>query len=131
MEEKKVSTRRRRRRPKFSLEEHSRRMKKNKWLATHIWHGKRFHMINQWGYRLVRPFVCLFILSFSVMRSLSLSDNVFLFLFLFSGKSSKRQKHESNAQSRLEHLHGSFRSFCFPFSLCPISQDPFFISVFR
>lgn len=22
------------------------------WLPTHIWHAKRFHMVNIWGYRL-------------------------------------------------------------------------------
>ena len=27
-----------------------RRQKKNKWLETHIWHAKRFHMVKRWGY---------------------------------------------------------------------------------
>ncbi|KAM6214387.1 ribonucleases P/MRP protein subunit POP1 [Rhynchocyon petersi] len=30
--------------------EFNRRQKKNRWLETHIWHAKRFHMVKQWGY---------------------------------------------------------------------------------
>ncbi|XP_048214411.1 ribonucleases P/MRP protein subunit POP1 [Perognathus longimembris pacificus] len=30
--------------------EFNRRQKKNKWLETHIWHAKRFHMVKKWGY---------------------------------------------------------------------------------
>ncbi|XP_059850947.1 ribonucleases P/MRP protein subunit POP1 isoform X2 [Delphinus delphis] len=30
--------------------EFNRRQKKNKWLETHIWHAKRFHMVKRWGY---------------------------------------------------------------------------------
>lgn len=44
--------RRKRRRPKFALESHARRQKKHRWLETHIWHAKRMHMVDVWGYRL-------------------------------------------------------------------------------
>ncbi|CAK6438912.1 unnamed protein product [Pipistrellus nathusii] len=30
--------------------EFSRRQRKNRWLETHIWHAKRFHMVKRWGY---------------------------------------------------------------------------------
>lgn len=45
-------SRRYRRRPKNLLEEYNRRQKRNIWLETHIWHAKRFHMIERWGHRL-------------------------------------------------------------------------------
>lgn len=41
-----------RRRPANLLEEYNRRQKRNVWLETHIWHAKRFHMIELWGHRL-------------------------------------------------------------------------------
>ncbi|CAH0398801.1 unnamed protein product [Chilo suppressalis] len=41
-----------RRRPGNLLEEYNRRQKKNFWLETHIWHAKRFHMIEKWGHRI-------------------------------------------------------------------------------
>lgn len=41
-----------RRRPANLLEEYNRRQKRNVWLETHIWHAKRFHMIERWGHRL-------------------------------------------------------------------------------
>lgn len=41
-----------RRRPVNLLEEYNRRQKLFKWLETHIWHAKRFHMTERWGYRL-------------------------------------------------------------------------------
>ncbi|XP_075979234.1 POP1 ribonuclease P/MRP subunit [Anticarsia gemmatalis] len=41
-----------RRRPANLLEEYTRRQKRNVWLETHIWHAKRFHMTERWGYRL-------------------------------------------------------------------------------
>jgi hypothetical protein len=28
-----------------------------RWLETHVWHAKRFHMVERWGYRLVRACV--------------------------------------------------------------------------
>ncbi len=33
------------------LAEYNRRQRKHKWLETHIWHAKRFHMVDLWGYR--------------------------------------------------------------------------------
>ncbi|CAH2091046.1 unnamed protein product [Euphydryas editha] len=45
-----------RRRPTNLLEEYNRRQRRNVWLETHIWHAKRFHMIERWGHRLAyRP----------------------------------------------------------------------------
>ncbi|VVD03183.1 unnamed protein product [Leptidea sinapis] len=45
-----------RRRPANLLKEYTRRQSRIKWLETHIWHAKRFHMIERWGYRLAyRP----------------------------------------------------------------------------
>lgn len=41
-----------RRRPKNLLSEYARRQKKCKWLETHIWHAKRFHMTERWGFKL-------------------------------------------------------------------------------
>ncbi|KAI4496988.1 hypothetical protein M0802_007936 [Mischocyttarus mexicanus] len=41
-----------RRRPSNLLEEYNRRQRKNMWLETHIWHAKRFHMVEQWGYKI-------------------------------------------------------------------------------
>ncbi|KAH8269828.1 hypothetical protein KR026_003242 [Drosophila bipectinata] len=41
-----------RRRPKNLLNEYVRRQRKNIWLETHIWHAKRFHMVDRWGHRL-------------------------------------------------------------------------------
>ena len=29
-----------------------RRQKSKGWLETHVWHAKRFHMVERWGYRL-------------------------------------------------------------------------------
>lgn len=40
------------RRPKNLLQDYIRRQRKHSWLETHIWHAKRFHMIERWGYRL-------------------------------------------------------------------------------
>ncbi|XP_038206285.1 ribonucleases P/MRP protein subunit POP1 [Zerene cesonia] len=45
-----------RRRPANLLEEYTRRQRRIAWLETHIWHAKRFHMVERWGYRLAhRP----------------------------------------------------------------------------
>ncbi|XP_049958861.1 ribonucleases P/MRP protein subunit POP1 [Schistocerca serialis cubense] len=41
-----------RRRPSNLLQEYNRRQRKFIWLETHIWHAKRFHMIEKWGYKL-------------------------------------------------------------------------------
>ncbi|CAH0729854.1 unnamed protein product, partial [Brenthis ino] len=45
-------SRKHRRRPTNLLEEYNRRQKRNVWLETHIWHAKRFHMVERWGHRL-------------------------------------------------------------------------------
>lgn len=45
-----------RRRPVNLLEEYTRRQRRIAWLETHIWHAKRFHMTERWGFRLAyRP----------------------------------------------------------------------------
>ncbi|KAL2742562.1 ribonucleases P/MRP protein subunit POP1 [Vespula maculifrons] len=41
-----------RRRPSNLLLEYNRRQRTKAWLETHIWHAKRFHMVEQWGYRI-------------------------------------------------------------------------------
>ncbi|KOX78198.1 Ribonucleases P/MRP protein subunit POP1 [Melipona quadrifasciata] len=48
----KRSSRRYRRRPRNLLAEYIRRQRNKIWLETHIWHAKRFHMIEKWGYRI-------------------------------------------------------------------------------
>ena len=45
-------SRRHRRRPKNLLTEYARRKRRNIWLETHIWHAKRFHMVELWGYKI-------------------------------------------------------------------------------
>lgn len=41
-----------RRRPRNLLAEYNRRRRNKVWLETHIWHAKRFHMVEKWGYRI-------------------------------------------------------------------------------
>lgn len=41
-----------RRRPQNLCAEYIRRQRKCRWLETHIWHAKRFHMTERWGYKL-------------------------------------------------------------------------------
>ncbi|GMR41094.1 hypothetical protein PMAYCL1PPCAC_11289, partial [Pristionchus mayeri] len=41
-----------RRRPRNLLLNYVRRQRSHAWLETHVWHAKRFHMIERWGYRL-------------------------------------------------------------------------------
>ncbi|XP_020293800.1 ribonucleases P/MRP protein subunit POP1 isoform X2 [Pseudomyrmex gracilis] len=41
-----------RRRPHMLLSEYGRRQRNKVWLETHIWHAKRFHLIDKWGYRI-------------------------------------------------------------------------------
>ncbi len=48
----KKPSRKHRRRPANLLEEYNRRQRTFVWLETHIWHAKRFHMTERWGYRL-------------------------------------------------------------------------------
>ncbi|KAM7341942.1 POP1 ribonuclease P/MRP subunit [Cochliomyia hominivorax] len=45
-------SRKHRRKPQNLLKDYLRRQRKHKWLETHIWHAKRFHMIEKWGYKL-------------------------------------------------------------------------------
>lgn len=45
-------SRRHRRRPKNLLTEYARRQRKHVWLETHIWHAKRFKMVDHWGYKI-------------------------------------------------------------------------------
>lgn len=51
--EPKKKTRKHKRRPGYILRDYIRRQKKFVWLQTHIWHAKRFHMTNLWGYKIV------------------------------------------------------------------------------
>lgn len=48
----KIPSRKYRRRPRNLLDDYERRRRKVKWLETHIWHAKRFHMIEKWGYKI-------------------------------------------------------------------------------
>nr|XP_023012368.1 ribonucleases P/MRP protein subunit POP1 [Leptinotarsa decemlineata] len=41
-----------RRRPYTLSDEFTRRQRRVTWLNTHIWHAKRFHMVEKWGYKL-------------------------------------------------------------------------------
>lgn len=41
-----------RRRPYNLTSEYMQRQRKCLWLSTHIWHAKRFHMVEKWGYKL-------------------------------------------------------------------------------
>ena len=45
-------SRRHRRRASNLLAEYARRKRRHVWLETHIWHAKRFHMIERWGYKI-------------------------------------------------------------------------------
>ncbi|XP_066150642.1 ribonucleases P/MRP protein subunit POP1 [Euwallacea fornicatus] len=45
-------SRRHRRRPLYLQADYIRRQMRVKWLNTHIWHAKRFHMVEKWGYKL-------------------------------------------------------------------------------
>ncbi|XP_077984492.1 ribonucleases P/MRP protein subunit POP1-like [Glandiceps talaboti] len=45
-------SRRHRRKPQNLLKEYQRRSRKYAWLETHIWHAKRFHMAEKWGYKI-------------------------------------------------------------------------------
>ena len=43
--------RKHRRKTKFMLQIYNKRKDKIKWLETHIWHAKRFHMDTQYGFK--------------------------------------------------------------------------------
>ena len=49
---KKRPSRRYRRKPSNLMKEYARRQQKNIWMETHIWHAKRFHMEDLWGYKI-------------------------------------------------------------------------------
>lgn len=49
---KKPPCRRRRRRPGSIVQEYERRQSEKRWLETHMWHAKRAHMEDHWGYRI-------------------------------------------------------------------------------
>ncbi|XP_033224394.1 ribonucleases P/MRP protein subunit POP1 [Belonocnema kinseyi] len=49
---KKVPSRKYRRRPRNLLLEYNRRKREKFWLETHIWHAKRFKMTEKWGFKL-------------------------------------------------------------------------------
>jgi ribonuclease P/MRP protein subunit POP1 len=53
-----ITSRKKKRRPRFALEEHKQRSEKVCWLETHIWHAKRFKMRNLWGFKIVFEFKC-------------------------------------------------------------------------
>ena len=46
--------RRKRRRPANALASHAHRQAVHVWLETHVWHARRMHMLNAWGWRLAR-----------------------------------------------------------------------------
>lgn len=48
---KKRPSRKYRRKPSNLMKEYNRRKQRNVWLETHIWHAKRFKMMNLWGYK--------------------------------------------------------------------------------
>ncbi len=49
---KKRPSRKHRRRPSQLLSEYNRRQSGARWLETHIWHAKRFNIVQKWGYKL-------------------------------------------------------------------------------
>lgn len=50
----KKPSRKHRRKPRNLLLEYQRRQRKCAWLETHVWHAKRFHMADKWGYKLAK-----------------------------------------------------------------------------
>eukprot|EP01132_Coremiostelium_polycephalum_P002765 gene2765-3439_t len=51
---KKTIVRKAKRRPYYLLRDYARRQKKFKWLETHIWHAKRMHMTDLWGFKIAK-----------------------------------------------------------------------------
>lgn len=49
---KKRPSRKYRRKPSNLMKEYARRKQKNVWLETHVWHAKRYHMKELWGYKI-------------------------------------------------------------------------------
>lgn len=50
----KKKSRKFKRHPKNLVEEYTRRSKNHFWLETHIWHAKRFKMVEKWGYKIAQ-----------------------------------------------------------------------------
>lgn len=48
----KVPSRKHRRRPANARVEFQKRECKKRWLETHLWHAKRFHMVEKWGFKI-------------------------------------------------------------------------------
>eukprot|EP01126_Amoeba_proteus_P013096 TRINITY_DN15475_c0_g1_i2.p1 TRINITY_DN15475_c0_g1~~TRINITY_DN15475_c0_g1_i2.p1 ORF type:complete len:165 (-),score=45.17 TRINITY_DN15475_c0_g1_i2:95-589(-) len=53
-QKKKRKYRKQKRRCNRLLRDYGKRQLDKKWLETHVWHAKRFHMFNLWGYRIAR-----------------------------------------------------------------------------
>ncbi|XP_056619103.1 ribonucleases P/MRP protein subunit POP1 isoform X1 [Triplophysa dalaica] len=76
-------SRRARRRHGNLLLEFNRRQRKNKWLETHIWHAKRFHMLKRWSYCLPhRPTAKTFRSSYRAMNTHALLQDLSYFCCL-------------------------------------------------
>ncbi|KAF4102645.1 ribonucleases P/MRP protein subunit POP1 [Onychostoma macrolepis] len=76
-------SRRARRRHGNLLLEFNRRQRKNKWLETHIWHAKRFHMQKTWSYCLpLKPTAKCFRASYRAMSSHALLQDLSYFCCL-------------------------------------------------
>ena len=52
MTQKRRPSRKYRRKPSNLMQEYTRRSKKNIWLESHIWHAKRYHISDLWGYKI-------------------------------------------------------------------------------
>ncbi|XP_016140227.1 ribonucleases P/MRP protein subunit POP1 [Sinocyclocheilus grahami] len=76
-------SRRARRRHGNLLLEFNRRQRKNKWLETHIWHAKRFHMLKTWSYCLpLKPTAKSFRASYRAMNTHALLQDLSYFCCL-------------------------------------------------
>lgn len=76
-------SRRARRRHGNLLLEFNRRQRKNKWLETHIWHAKRFHMQKTWSYCLpLKPTAKSFRASYRAMNTHALLQDLSYFCCL-------------------------------------------------
>ncbi|XP_026083749.1 ribonucleases P/MRP protein subunit POP1 [Carassius auratus] len=76
-------SRRARRRHGNLLLEFNRRQRKNKWLETHIWHAKRFHMQKMWSYCLpLKPTAKSFRASYRAMNTHALLQDLSYFCCL-------------------------------------------------
>ncbi|XP_065126684.1 ribonucleases P/MRP protein subunit POP1 [Paramisgurnus dabryanus] len=79
----KCKSRKARRRHGNLLLEFNRRQRKNKWLETHIWHAKRFHMLKRWSYCLPhKPTAKTFRSSYRAMNTHALLQDLSYFCCL-------------------------------------------------